>query len=67
MPLLEVNDLRVWFPVLGGLMRRKVDEIKAGTDRVEAKATLAIEEAKAARHLAKLARAAADAATDVTA
>ena len=29
MPLLEVNDLRVWFPVLGGLMRRKVDEIKA--------------------------------------
>jgi len=29
MPLLEVKDLRVWFPVLGGLMRRKVDEIKA--------------------------------------
>ena len=45
-------------------MTHEVDEIKAGTDRVEAKATLAIEEAKAARHLAKLARAAADAATD---
>ncbi len=29
MPLLEVKDLRVWFPVLGGLMRRKVDDIKA--------------------------------------
>ncbi len=29
MPLLEVKNLRVWFPVLGGLMRRKVDEIKA--------------------------------------
>ena len=43
-------------------MTHEVDEIKAGTDRVEAKATLAIEEAKAAMHLAKLARAAADAA-----
>lgn len=29
MPLLEVKDLRVWFPVLGGLLRRKVDDIKA--------------------------------------
>jgi len=29
MPLLEVKDLRVFFPVFGGLMRRKVDEIKA--------------------------------------
>lgn len=29
MPLLEVKDLRVWFPVFGGLMRRKVDDIKA--------------------------------------
>ncbi|MEI6337439.1 MAG: ATP-binding cassette domain-containing protein [Verrucomicrobiota bacterium] len=29
MALLEVKDLRVFFPVFGGLMRRKVDEIKA--------------------------------------
>ena len=29
MPLLEVKDLRVWFPVLGGLLRRKMDDIKA--------------------------------------
>ncbi len=29
MPLLEVKDLRVWFPVHGGLLRRKVDDIKA--------------------------------------
>jgi len=29
MPLLEVKDLRVWFPVHGGLLRRKVGEIKA--------------------------------------
>jgi ABC-type microcin C transport system duplicated ATPase subunit YejF len=29
MALLEVNDLRVWFPVLGGFFRRKVDDVKA--------------------------------------
>jgi len=29
MPLLEVNDLRVWFPVTGGLLRRRVGFIKA--------------------------------------
>lgn len=29
MALLEVKDLRVWFPVLGGVLRRKVDEVKA--------------------------------------
>lgn len=29
MPLLEVSDLRVWFPVLGGLMRRRIGEVKA--------------------------------------
>ncbi len=29
MPLLEVKDLKVWFPVLGGLLRRKVDDVKA--------------------------------------
>jgi ABC-type microcin C transport system duplicated ATPase subunit YejF len=29
MSLLEVRDLRVWFPVLGGLLRRKVDDVKA--------------------------------------
>lgn len=29
MSLLEVKDLRVWFPVYGGLMKRKVDDIKA--------------------------------------
>ena len=29
MALLEVRDLRVWFPVLGGLLRRKVGDIKA--------------------------------------
>jgi len=28
-PLLEVRDLKVWFPVLGGVFRRKVDEVKA--------------------------------------
>ena len=48
-------------------MTRKVDELKAQTDRVDAKANLASDEAKAARHLAKLARAAAAAAADVTA
>ena len=29
MALLEVRDLRVWFPVFGGLLRRKVDDVKA--------------------------------------
>ena len=29
MALLEVRDLRVWFPVFGGLLRRKVDHVKA--------------------------------------
>jgi ABC-type microcin C transport system duplicated ATPase subunit YejF len=29
MALLEVNDLRVWFPVLGGFFRRKIDDVKA--------------------------------------
>lgn len=29
MALLEVNDLRVWFPVTGGPLRRRVGEIKA--------------------------------------
>lgn len=32
MPLLEVNNLRVWFPVLGGIFRRKVGDIKAVDD-----------------------------------
>lgn len=29
MPLLEVTDLNVWFPVLGGVFRRRVGDIKA--------------------------------------
>ena len=29
MALLEVRDLRVWFPVFGGLLRGKVDDVKA--------------------------------------
>jgi len=32
MPLLEVQNLRTWFPVLGGVMRRKVGYIKAVDD-----------------------------------
>jgi peptide/nickel transport system ATP-binding protein/oligopeptide transport system ATP-binding protein len=28
-PLLEVSDLKVWFPVLGGVLRRRVGEVKA--------------------------------------
>lgn len=28
-PLLEVNDLRVWFPIKGGLLRRTLDHVKA--------------------------------------
>jgi len=27
--LVEVNDLKVWFPVLGGVLRRRVGEVKA--------------------------------------
>jgi peptide/nickel transport system ATP-binding protein/oligopeptide transport system ATP-binding protein len=27
--LVEVNDLKVWFPVLGGVLRRHVDDVKA--------------------------------------
>jgi peptide/nickel transport system ATP-binding protein/oligopeptide transport system ATP-binding protein len=29
MALVEVRDLRVWFPVLGGVLRRHVDDVKA--------------------------------------
>jgi len=29
MPLISVQDLRTWFPVFGGVLRRKVGEIKA--------------------------------------
>jgi peptide/nickel transport system ATP-binding protein/oligopeptide transport system ATP-binding protein len=29
MALLEVHDLQVWFPVLGGVLRRRVGEVKA--------------------------------------
>jgi peptide/nickel transport system ATP-binding protein/oligopeptide transport system ATP-binding protein len=32
MPLLEVQNLQTWFPVLGGVMRRKVGDIKAVDD-----------------------------------
>jgi peptide/nickel transport system ATP-binding protein/oligopeptide transport system ATP-binding protein len=32
MPLLEVQNLRTWFPVLGGMMRRKVGDIQAVDD-----------------------------------
>ena len=32
MPLLEVQNLRTWFPVLGGVMRRKVGDIRAVDD-----------------------------------
>jgi peptide/nickel transport system ATP-binding protein/oligopeptide transport system ATP-binding protein len=32
MPLLEVQNLRTWFPVLGGIMRRKVGDIRAVDD-----------------------------------
>jgi peptide/nickel transport system ATP-binding protein/oligopeptide transport system ATP-binding protein len=28
-PLLEVSDLKVWFPILGGVLRRRVGEVKA--------------------------------------
>ena len=29
MALLEVRNLRIWFPVFGGFLRRKIDEVKA--------------------------------------
>jgi peptide/nickel transport system ATP-binding protein/oligopeptide transport system ATP-binding protein len=29
MALLEVKDLRVWFPVFGGLLRRRISDVKA--------------------------------------
>ena len=32
MPLLEVKNLKTWFPVLGGVLRRHVDDIKAVDD-----------------------------------
>jgi peptide/nickel transport system ATP-binding protein/oligopeptide transport system ATP-binding protein len=32
MPLLSVRNLRTWFPVLGGVLRRHVDDIKAVDD-----------------------------------
>ena len=32
MPLLEIQNLRTWFPVLGGVMRRKVGDIRAVDD-----------------------------------
>ena len=32
MPLLEVKNLRTWFPVTGGVLRRHVDDIKAVDD-----------------------------------
>jgi peptide/nickel transport system ATP-binding protein/oligopeptide transport system ATP-binding protein len=32
MPLLEVKNLRTWFPVMGGVLRRHVDDVKAVDD-----------------------------------
>ncbi|MDB6148804.1 MAG: peptide transporter ATPase [Chthoniobacter sp.] len=32
MPLLEVRNLRTWFPVMGGVLRRHVDDVKAVDD-----------------------------------
>jgi len=32
LPLLEVNQLRVWFPITGGIFKRVVSHIKAVTD-----------------------------------
>lgn len=31
-PLIAVNDLRVWFPITGGLFKRTIDYVKAVTD-----------------------------------
>ncbi len=32
MPLLEIKNLRTWFPVTGGVLRRHIDDIKAVDD-----------------------------------
>src|SRR3984885_9325074 len=32
MPLLEVKNLKTWFPVYGGVLRRHVDDVKAVDD-----------------------------------
>ena len=32
MPLLEVRNLRTWFPITGGVFRRHVDDVKAVDD-----------------------------------
>lgn len=32
MPLLEVRNLRTWFPVTGGVLRRHIDDVKAVDD-----------------------------------
>jgi peptide/nickel transport system ATP-binding protein/oligopeptide transport system ATP-binding protein len=32
MPLLEVQNLRTWFPVTGGVLRRHIDDVKAVDD-----------------------------------
>jgi ABC-type oligopeptide transport system ATPase subunit len=32
MPLLEVKNLRTWFPVTGGVLRRHIDDVKAVDD-----------------------------------
>ncbi|MCX6978908.1 MAG: ABC transporter ATP-binding protein, partial [Verrucomicrobia bacterium] len=32
MALLEVKNLRTWFPVTGGLLRRHIDDVKAVDD-----------------------------------
>ncbi len=45
MPLLEVQNLRTWFPVVGGVMRRKVSDIRAVDDvsfQVEAGRTVGL-------------------------
>src|SRR2546430_16339648 len=32
MPLLELKNLKTWFPVLGGVFRRHIDDVKAVDD-----------------------------------
>lgn len=32
MPLLEVKNLKTWFPVMGGILRRHIDDVKAVDD-----------------------------------
>ena len=32
MPLLEVKNLKTYFPVLGGVLRRHIDDVKAVDD-----------------------------------